>query len=497
MQQENPKITLIVGAGESGTGAARLAKAKGLPVFLTEKGNINPSYKEKLQAYQIDFEENKHDKAFQLLQQKQVSQIVKSPGIPDNAPLIQEALQQQIPIISEIEFASRYTQAKIIAITGSNGKTTTTLLTHHLLKHAGLNVAMGGNVGNSFAELVIDDKHQWYVLEVSSFQLDGCYEFKPFIAILLNITPDHLDRYEYDFEKYADAKFRITQAQDEKDYFVYHPDNPAIERGILEREKYAYSKTSDSSIITKGATQKKGIKSRFIPIEYKKPEETIIDPSKVRLIGGFCTLNDEQRTLTAMVRHLFLEQSYDQMPLKGRHNLVNIGAAVSAGLIAGINEKTLIEGLQTFQNIAHRLELVAKINEVQFINDSKATNVDAVWYALDAFDEGDKNQKNIIWIAGGQDKGNDYQQIQTLVKRKVKKLICLGIDNQKLKQFFSPLLPEIAETQSISEAIDLAIQSTQPGDVVLLSPACASFDLFKNYEDRGNQFKTQVQLRNL
>ncbi len=440
---------VILGGGESGAGAALLAKAKGFEVFLSDKGKLQDSYRQILTNHQIPFEEETHTEALIL----NATEVIKSPGIPDKAEMVQKLKARNIPIISEIEFAARYTQAKLIAITGSNGKTTTTLLTYHLLQEAGLKVGLAGNVGKSFAELVIEDNFDWYVLEVSSFQLDNCYLFRPHISILTNITPDHLDRYNYLFQNYIDSKFRIIQHQLDNDYFIYYKDDPVIAEELRQR--------------------------------VVRPHEMCISLQDSSQSVGY--YSEADKTLTIQNTSVSMEG----LPLRGKHNALNILAASLAAMQACKEANVplpLRQGLLSFQNAPHRLEPAGTIHDILFINDSKATNVDSVFYALGSFET-----EPVIWIAGGVDKGNDYTQIEDLVKQKVKLLICLGKDNEKLVSFFSDLVPEIRQTQSIEEAVRMGIQAGKPGDVVLLSPACASFDLFRNYEDRGEQFKAAVK----
>jgi UDP-N-acetylmuramoylalanine--D-glutamate ligase len=439
----------VLGGGESGVGAALLAKAKGFDVFLSDRGVLGETYRQTLLANGIAFEESRHTETLIL----DADEVVKSPGIAEKTELVQKILDQGIRIISEIEFASRYTKATLIGITGSNGKTTTTLLTYHLLKSAGLNVGLAGNIGESFAKQVIHDTHDYYVLEISSFQLDNCYTFHPKVALLLNITPDHLDRYAYDFQKYAAAKFRITQAMTADDQFIYYLEDPAIEQGLANREL---------------SVQRR-------PVSLKTEVE----------VGGH--LSGDQ--LVVKSNGLEYRIACEELPIQGKHNAINAMAAMLACQAAGLEEAQVREGLKTFENAPHRLETVGEINGIRFVNDSKATNVDSVFYALGSFNQ------SIIWIAGGIDKGNDYTQIEELVREKVKALICLGKDNHKLTEFFEGKIPVIVETWEVAEAVRKGLELAQPGDVVLLSPACASFDLFKNYEDRGTQFREAVAPR--
>ncbi|HEY3406197.1 MAG TPA: UDP-N-acetylmuramoyl-L-alanine--D-glutamate ligase, partial [Ohtaekwangia sp.] len=434
---------VILGAGESGTGAAILAKEKGFDVFVSDQGTIKDKYKAELQRYGILFEDGTHTEATIL----NSDLIIKSPGIPDKAEIIKKIKASGIAIIDEIEFASRYIDGKIIAITGTNGKTTTTLLTYHLLKEAGYNVALAGNVGFSLARQVSENKFDWYVLEMSSFQLDGTKAFSPEIGILLNITPDHLDRYEYTMQKYVDSKFRLIQTMNAKQHFIYYKDDAVIAEEI----------------------GKKKIVPNQVTISLSSKSTAFYDGEKMTF-----NLNENFR----------IAQS--ETTLKGPHNLINTMSAVSAAYLAGVSVDAIRAGLKTFVNAPHRLESVATIKGVEFVNDSKATNVDSVVYALGSYD------KPLVWIAGGIDKGNDYNIIKDAVKKKARALICLGKDNDKLKKAFGGVVPTIKETQNVSELVHMALQVAQSGDVVLLSPACASFDLFKNYEDRGDQFRKAV-----
>ncbi|OIN57186.1 UDP-N-acetylmuramoyl-L-alanine--D-glutamate ligase [Arsenicibacter rosenii] len=439
---------VILGGGESGVGSALLGKAKGYSVFLSDRGSLKDSYKRALEEASIDFEEGTHTKTRVL----EADIVVKSPGIPDTVPLVVELVQAGIPVISEIEFAARYTKARLIGITGSNGKTTTTLLTYHLLKEAGLNVGLAGNIGDSFAKQVIDDQFDYYVLELSSFQLDGMFGTHLHTAILLNITPDHLDRYAYTFSNYVNSKFRILQNMTPNDHFIYFDDSEVIKDGLTSRS-----------------------------VDVKKLPVSLLN----RVATGGYLVNE---TLVASIDGTSpLTIDVNLLPLKGKHNIVNMLAASLAALTVGVKPDAIEQGLMSFKNAAHRLEPVAVINGVQFINDSKATNVDSVYYALESM------TAPTIWIAGGQDKGNDYGQLDEPVRQKVKALICLGKDNQKLISYYTGKIPAITETQDVSDLVQKALTWAVPGDVVLLSPACASFDLFRNYEDRGDQFKEAVK----
>jgi UDP-N-acetylmuramoylalanine--D-glutamate ligase len=435
----------ILGAGESGVGTALLAKFHGWDVFVSDAGIIKKEYKAELTENAIPNEEGTH--TWERISAADI--IMKSPGIPDDNELVVKLRKIGKSVISEIEFAFGFTSASIIGITGSNGKTTTTMLTWHLIKSAGYNVALGGNVGFSFARNVIGDRFRYHVLELSSFQLDGIETFRPDIAILLNITPDHLDRYDYKMGNYVQSKFRITMNQKPGDTFIVN----AGDSEILEfRKKNILWKNSKPHVIE-------------IPNSFEK--EDVLNVEEICFDMRNCRL-------------------------KGQHNLFNASCAIVAALQVGVAKDAIQEALETFEPIPHRLEIVAKVNGVEYINDSKATNVDSVFYALQAM------QKPVIWIAGGTDKGNDYEQIASLVRQKVKALICLGIDNSKLIKAFSEDLKYIAEVRSAADAVKEAAKIAQPDEVVLLSPACASFDLFRNYEDRGNQFRQAVkQLENV
>ena len=437
---------MILGAGESGTGAAILAKVKGYDVFVSDFGTIRDQYKTELLNHSIEFEEGKHSEDRVL----NASLIIKSPGIPDKAEIIKKIKTKGIPIVDEIEFASRFIKGKVIAITGTNGKTTTTLLTYHLMKSAELNVALAGNVGESLARKVANENYDWYVIEMSSFQLDGTKAFKPEIGVLLNITPDHLDRYEYQMQNYIDSKFRLVQSMSKENHFIYY---------------------SDDKVITE-AIQKKSILPESVKISLKNDSKASahFDGEKMSFVFG----NDS------------FSIAQDETTLKGRHNLINTMSAVAAVFLAGVSVTAIKAGLKTFKNAPHRLESIATIGGVEFVNDSKATNVDSVFYGLGSY------EGPLVWIAGGIDKGNDYKLIEEQVRKKVRVLICLGKDNEKLKKAFSGVVKEVYETQNVKELAQLALKVSKEGDVVLLSPACASFDLFKNYEDRGTQFRNAV-----
>lgn len=440
---------VILGGGESGVGAALLAQAKGFEVFLSDRGALKAEYRDTLRAAGIPFEEGQHTEERVLA----ADEVVKSPGIPTTVPLVQKLRAQGTPVISEIEFAARYTNARLVGITGSNGKTTTTLLTYHLLKTAGLSVGLAGNIGDSFAAQVITDEFDYYVLELSSFQLDDMYQTQLDVMVLLNITPDHLDRYGYSFQNYVDSKFRILQNARPQNDFIYFMESQPILDELAKRQ----------------------------PVVNRLPISLKATPSP----GGY--LSDGE--LITQNKHHSFSISQSDTPLRGPHNALNMLAAILAAQSVGVTNDIIEAGLKSFQNAAHRLEPAGTINGVQFINDSKATNVDSVFYALSSMDA------PTIWIAGGQDKGNDYSQLDELVRKKVKALICLGVDNHKLVDYFGDTVSSIYETQDIADAVAKGLEWGNPGDVVLLSPACASFDLFKNYEDRGNQFKTAVHNR--
>lgn len=441
------KRIVVLGAGESGAGAAVLAKVKGFDVFVSDMSLIKDAYKALLNKYEIEWEDGRHS----IEKILNADEIIKSPGIPDTAPVIREIQKKGIPIISEIEFAGRYTHAKMICITGSNGKTTTTLLTYHILKNAGLNVGLAGNVGKSLALQVATENFDYYVIELSSFQLDNMYKFKADIAVLLNITPDHLDRYGYDMQNYINAKFRITQNQTPNDAFIYWNDDPIITKELkaheLKARLYPFSEEKE-----------KGVKA------YTENNQIVIDAP-----------ND---TLTI---------TEDDLALQGRHNLYNSMAASISAKVLDIKKEDIREGLKDFKGVEHRLEKVARVRGVEFINDSKATNVNSCWYALESM------RTKVILILGGKDKGNDYSEIEELVKEKVNAIICLGVDNSKLHAFFEGKVPHIEDASSMKEAVDKAFACAQKGETVLLSPCCASFDLFKSYEDRGEQFKECVR----
>jgi len=436
---------VVLGGGESGFGAAYLAKKKGMEVFLSDKGQIKDDFKKLLTDAEIEFEENQHSEERIL----SADWIIKSPGIPKKADIIYKINQKGIRLSSEIEFASEFTDAKIIAITGSNGKTTTTSLIYHILKNDDLKVGLGGNIGKSFAKQVADENFDYYVLEVSSFQLDDIQNFRPYISLLLNLSQDHLDQYNYNYEEYALAKFRIMENQENDNFFIYNKDD----------------------VMSSSLLEKLEVKAKMIPFSTKEKLKE----------GGY--LNENK-----MIVKLSDEFSMkiDELSLVGNHNIANSLAASIAGKILQINNQSIRNSLMTFQAVEHRLEQVAEMNGVKFINDSKATNVNATYYALESM------KQPAIWIVGGVDKGNDYTEIEDLVKKKVKAIVCLGLDNQKIIDFFQDKTELIYSTSSMEEAVKVSKSLAQKGNTVLLSPSCASFDLFDNYEDRGNQFKKEV-----
>ena len=446
MKPTGTKNSVILGAGESGIGAAILAKKMGWNVFVSDFGKIKDSFKAELNKRGFEWEEDQHSEERIL----NAEIVIKSPGIPDNAPLIKKLIEKGIPVISEIEFAGYYKKAKTICITGSNGKTTTTLLIHHILKKAGVNVGLAGNVGQSLAKQVAEENFDWYVIELSSFQLDGMYSFKADISILLNITPDHLDRYNYEMQNYVDSKFRITQNLTDKEWFIFNADDKIINAEI----------------------KKHKISAQLAPFSLKEKIER----------GGY--LNEEQITIN--INKQFTMSIHD-FSLKGKHNTQNSLAAGIATRILEIRKESIRESLSDFVNVEHRLEFVAKVHGIEFINDSKATNVNSTWFALESMD------KPTVWIVGGVDKGNDYSELLDLVKNRVKAIICLGTDNQKIIDAFHGVVETIVEAKSAMEAVAYGYRLAKKDETVLLSPACASFDLFENYEERGNMFKEAVR----
>ena len=438
-----------MGGAESGVGAAVLAKVKGLDVFLSDNGEIKPEYKETLDKWGIDYEEGGHTEEKIL----SADEIIKSPGIPSSVPIIKKLEALHTPIISEIEFASRYDNSKKICITGSNGKTTTTSLIYYLFKQAGLDVGLGGNIGKSYAFQVATEKHDYYVLEISSFQLDGCYDFRPDIAIITNITPDHLDRYDYNIENYVRAKFRITRNLRPQDCFIFDSDDQItighLDQILIQAKQLPYTQEKK---VSQGAY----LDSDKIVLEYEQDETEIY---------------------------------LNELALGGKHNIYNSMAAALAAKASGVSNSVIKEALRSFSPIEHRLEPVLSIKDVLYINDSKATNVDSAWYALEC------QTKPVVWIVGGKDKGNDYSVLDELVRKKVKAIVCLGLHNERIHEAFEGIVGKenMVDTDSAEKAVRAAAGLAQAGDVVLLSPCCASFDLFKSYEDRGEQFKEAVR----
>lgn len=438
---------VILGAGESGAGSAILARKMGLDVFVSDNGQIKDKYREMLNKNMIRWEEGGHTEKKIFI----ADEVIKSPGIPDNSPLVTQIRDRNIPVISEIEFAGRFAGGKKICVTGSNGKTTVTNLIYHILKKAGKKAAMTGNVGNSFAMAVAEGAYDYYVIELSSFQLDGMYLFKADLAILMNITPDHLDRYGYEFRNYVDSKFRITRNQTDSDFFIYWADDPVISEELSAKE-YKMIRLPFSTKNTEGMSAWLENNEIFIDYQHKTNLMTIHD-----------------------------------LALKGRHNIFNSMAAALAGKVLGIRKEVIRESLADFQGIEHRLEPVITVCGINFINDSKGTNVNSTWYALECM------ETEVVWIAGGIDKGNDYSELFPVVQKKVKAIVCLGRDNRKIVEAFREKVPTIIETTSMEEAVRSSYYLAKKGQTVLLSPACASFDLFNNYEDRGRQFKQAVR----
>lgn len=438
---------VILGGGESGVGSAILALLKGFDVFLSDKSTLKDKYRDELLYHKIDFEEGQHTEEKIL----NATEIIKSPGIPDKAPLIKLAKEKGIPIISEIEFAARYTNAKLIGITGTNGKTTTTSLIYHILKKAHLNVGLGGNIGKSFARQVALENYDYYVLELSSFQLDGMYKTRINIAVLCNITPDHLDRYEYKIENYIDSKFRITQNQTSDDCLIYCLDDP----------------------MTIEAMKNRTFQAKLLPFSLKQEVAE----------GAFL----KDKLINININQTQFNMYIDELALQGKHNAYNSMAAGITARVLELRNELVRESMQDFEGIEHRLEFVAKVNGITFINDSKATNINSTWFALESMD------RPTVWIVGGQDKGNDYESIKDLVKEKVKAIVCLGLENQKIIDAYHDIIPNIVETNSAQDAVKAAYRLAKKDEAVLLSPACASFDIFENYEDRGRQFKYAVR----
>jgi len=438
---------VILGGGESGIGTAILGKKKGYDVFVSDFGQIKNNYKEVLALNGLEWEEGKHTEELIL----NADLVMKSPGIPDKSPIVKLLRKKGVPVISEIEFASQLTSIETIGITGSNGKTTTTMLTHYLLKQGGLNAGLAGNVGKSFAWQVAENKHEGYVLELSSFQLDGIIKYRPHIAVITNISPDHLDRYDYKYELYIEAKFRITMNQTEDDYLVYDDDDEVIANWLANNK----------------------IKAKKVPFSLTKALKKGIYVKDNTIIS---TINKEEFTMPI-----------NELSLEGKHNVKNAMAATAVAQLMRIRKDTIRESLSNFQGVEHRLEKVLKIQNVQYINDSKATNTNATFFALDSM------TTPTVWIVGGVDKGNDYDELMPLVREKVKAIVCLGVDNQKILNAFGNVVDVMVETTSMTEAVKISQKLAEKGDTVLLSPACASFDLFENYEERGKQFKAAVQ----
>jgi len=441
------KRLVVLGGRESGVGTALLGKKKGYDVFVSDKGSIAERYKKVLLHNSIDFEENQHTESKIL----SADVVMKSPGIPDKVALVKRLHLEGVKVISEIEFAAQFTDATIVGITGSNGKTTTTMLTHYVLQKAGLNVGVGGNIGDSFAEQVADDNYNEYVLELSSFQLDGIENFKPHIAVITNITPDHLDRYEYEFDNYINSKFRITKNQTEDDFLIYDADDEAIQNWLKNNKTRA----------------------TLVPFSIEKELEY---GAFLRQDTILMKLNTEEKLMKV-----------SELTLQGKHNTKNVMAASMAARLLKVRKETIAESLSDFEGVEHRLEKVQKVNGIEFVNDSKATNVNAAYYALECMDN------PTVWIVGGVDKGNDYSDLLPLVREKVKAIVCLGLDNQKIIDTFASVVDILVETAGAEEAVKVAYKIAQKGDTVLLSPACASFDLFESYEDRGSKFKEAVR----
>jgi UDP-N-acetylmuramoylalanine--D-glutamate ligase len=443
------KRLVILGGGESGVGAAILGRAKGFDVFLSDAGRISPAHLDVLQAHHVRYEQDGHSESLIL----NADEVVKSPGIPDSAPLVKKLTAAGIPVIAEIEFAGRYTKAKMICVTGSNGKTTTTSLIYHMMAGAGLNVGLGGNIGKSFALQVAFKRYDYYVLELSSFQLDNMYHFKADVAVLLNITPDHMDRYGYSLENYARSKFRIAQNMDKEGCFIYCADDEVTMKYLPEA----------------------GVQAQLLGF------------SRKRQLAQGAFLNSNNTKLVSMYKNDVFETLVDELSLKGKHNLYNSMAASIAGQALRIKKENIRNSLIGFESIEHRLEPVLKVGGVLFINDSKATNINSTWYALESM------TTPTVWIVGGVDKGNDYGELADLVRQKVKAIVCLGVDNRKIHEAFESMVGIIVDTRSAEEAVKTAYSLSDRGDTVLLSPACASFDLFHSYEDRGRQFKNAIR----
>jgi UDP-N-acetylmuramoylalanine--D-glutamate ligase len=438
---------VILGAAESGVGSAILARKQGYDVWVSDAGKIKPEYRQILEEMNFAFEEGGHSESIIL----EAHTVIKSPGIPDKAPMIKLLHEKGIPVISELEFAARYTKAKLICITGANGKTTTTLMTYHILKGAGLNVGLGGNIGQSFARQVAEQNFDYYVLEISSFQLDGMYDFRADIAILMNITPDHLDRYNYNFQNYVDSKFRIIQNMRPDDHFIYCGDDPVIREEIFKRQ--------------------------IIPQQLPFGFDKVYNP-------GAWVEGDQ---LNIVINNNPFNMSIFDLSMQGKHNAYNSMASGIASRVLDIRKDTIRECLTDFQGVEHRLEPVIKVHGIEFINDSKATNVNSTWYAMESM------KGKVVWIVGGVDKGNDYSILDPLVREKVKSIVCLGKDNSKIHNAFDNMIDTVVDCDNMEEAVRTAYYLAEEGNIVLLSPCCASFDLFENYEDRGRQFKDAVR----
>ena len=446
------KRIVVLGGGISGYGSAVLAKKRGFEVFLSDRGKIADRYKAKLEEWGVPYEEGEHTVERILA----ADEVIKSPGIPDKAPIVQQLREKGVPIISEMEFAGRYMgKARCISITGSNGKTTTTSLIYKILREAGYKVALGGNIGESFAYSVATGDYDWYVLELSSFQLDGMFRFRSHIGVLMNITPDHLDRYDYCFQNYVDSKLRITQNQTSRDWFIYSGDDEVIWREVEKRDQ---------------------LKARQLPFA-----------AKYQTVSGYGDAWVDGRKLQIGVGKAAFTLNIEKMQIKGLHNCYNAMAAALAATAAGVSPAKIRRSIYSFSPVEHRLEPVKEADGVLWINDSKATNVDSVWYALESM------KRPVVWIAGGTDKGNDYAPLMPFVREKVHTLVCMGLDNEKLLRDFTGVVPRVVSTASLDDAMQAARSAARSGDVVLLSPACASFDLFKSYEDRGRQFKEWVE----
>ena len=446
------KFIAVLGGGISGYGSAILAKKQGFEVLLSDMGKISPLYRSRLEEWGVEYEEGGHSVERILT----ASEVIKSPGIPDTAPMVKALIEKGVPVISEMEFACRYMgKARTICITGSNGKTTTTSLIYKIMKDSGANVALGGNIGESFAYSVATAEYDWYVLELSSFQLDGMFKFKADIGVLMNITPDHLDRYDYSFDKYAASKMRITQNQNSRDYFVYSADDETILRQL----------------------EKHDIKAKELPFMVHSAIAS----------GAGDAYPTEENSFTATVGKVSLTVDTSRLKIKGKHNTYNAMAATLATLAAGLEPEQVLQSLYDFNAIEHRLEPVGTKDDIEYINDSKATNVDSAWYALESM------TRPTVWIVGGTDKGSSYAPLFDLAQKKVHTLICMGVDNKRLEESFTGVVPNIISCHTFEEAMQAVVRSARQGDTVLLSPACASFDLFKNYEQRGEMFKSWIR----